>query len=154
MPGTPSERLRELGIRLPDPTAPVGSYSPVVVEGGLAWVSGQVVHAAGEAVHPGMVDQIVDVPTAQGVARLATLQALGALAASLGSIDRIRRVLRVTVYVAVSPGFARPHEVANGATDLLVELFGDAGRPARAAIGVTALPLGAPVEVEMTVAVG
>lgn len=145
---TPTERLRALGIELPPPPAPAGTYSPVVLEGDRAWVSGQIVTQAGAVVHPGLVDRDVPVDVARDLARRAALQALSALAAQLGSLDRIVRFVRVTVYVASSPGFARQHEVANGATDLLVELFGDAGRPARAAVGVAGLPLHAPVEVE------
>jgi enamine deaminase RidA (YjgF/YER057c/UK114 family) len=152
--GPPSERLRAMGLSLAAPPSPVGSYAPVVVEGGFAWVSGQIVASGGKATPAGAVDAAVSVESAKAAARRATLQALSALAASLGSIDRIRRVVRVAVYVAVSPGFARPQEVANGATDLLIELFGESGRPARVAMGVAALPLDAPVEVEMTVAVG
>ena len=154
MAGSPSERLRELGLTLPAPAVPVGSYAPVVVEQGLAWVSGQIVTAGGSAVHPGTVDSEISISDARELARRATLQGLSALAGSLGSIDRVRRVVRVAVYVAVSPGFRRPHEVANGATDLLLEVFGEAGRPARVAMGVAGLPLGAPVEVELTVSVG
>ena len=154
MSETPSERLRDLGLTLPPPSDPVGSYAPVVVVHGIAWVAGQIVTANGKALHPGPVDQVVGVSTAQEVARLATLQALSALAAALGSIDRIRRVVRVGVYVWASPGFERPQEVANGASDLIVRLFGETGRPTRVAMGVAALPLGAPVEVELTVAVG
>ena len=106
---------------------------------------------AGSVVHPVLVDRDVPIEVARDLARRAALQALSALAAELGSIDHVRRFLRVTVYVASSPGFARQHEVANGATDLLVQVFGEAGRPARAAVGVAGLPLNAPVEVEFLV---
>jgi enamine deaminase RidA (YjgF/YER057c/UK114 family) len=149
MTSKPSERLRELGITLPPPPRPAGTYSPVVLDGERAWVSGQIVTEAGSVVHPGLVDRDVPVDVARELARRAALQALSALADALGSIDHVRRFLRVTVYVASSPGFGRQHEVANGATDLLVQLFGEAGRPARAAIGVAGLPLNAPVEVEL-----
>jgi len=125
----------------------------VVVFAGLAYVSGQIVTEEGRVVSPGLVDQDVRVETAKELARRATLQGLSALVHSLGSLDRVRRVVRVTIYVASSAGFVRQHEVANGATDLLVDVFGEAGRPARAAVGVAALPLGAPVEVELVVAV-
>ena len=104
--------------------------------------------------HPGLVDRDVPVDVARDLARRAGLQALSALAVELGSLDRVRRFLRVTVYVASSPGFGRQHEVANGATELFVQLFGDAGRPARAAVGVAGLPLNAPVEVECLVGTG
>jgi enamine deaminase RidA (YjgF/YER057c/UK114 family) len=150
---TPSHELSRRSIVLPPPPRPAGSYAPVVVEGGWATVSGQVVTRDGAAVHPGVVDRDVDAADARELARLATLQALSALAASLGSIDRVRRVVRLAVYVASSPGFVRQHEVANGASELLIELFGEAGRPARVAMGVVSLPLDAPVEVELTVAI-
>ncbi len=151
---TVHDRLQALGLALPPPPRPVGSYAPVVVEGGLAWVSGQVVTENGAAVAPGPVDRDVPVPAAQELARRATLQALSALADALGSLESVRRIVRVGVFVASSPGFTRAHEVANGATDLLVSIFGEAGRPARAAVGVASLPLNAPVEVELLVAVG
>jgi enamine deaminase RidA (YjgF/YER057c/UK114 family) len=144
----PSERLRTLGISLPPPPRPAGSYRPVARDGKFAWVAGQIVLEAGAVVRPGFVDRDVPSDVARDLARRATLQALSALDAELGSIDRIARFLRVAVYVASSPGFARQHEVANGATDLLVELFGESGRPARLAVGVAGLPLNAPVEVE------
>lgn len=152
MPPTPSERLRTLGIELPPPPKPAGAYSPVVAWDGYAWVSGQIAVEGGKVVRPGRVDADVPVDVAKDLARRATLQALSALAASLGTIDRVRRFLRVAVYVATSPGFDRPHEVANGATELLIELFGDDGRPARIAVGMASLPLNAAVEVEFFLA--
>lgn len=154
MPSRPSERLATLGLELPPPPRPAGTYTSVVVENGLAWVAGQIALEGGSVVRPGLVDREVAVEAAQQVARRASLQAVSALVAALGSIDRIRRVVRVTVYVATSPGFVRQHEVANGASQVLVDLFGEEGRPSRVAIGVAALPLNAPVEVELLAAVG
>ncbi len=151
MSDRPSERLRALGLALPAPPSAKGTYSPVVLEGNRAWVSGQIVTEAGTVVRPGLVDRDVSVDVARDLARRASLQALSLLADRLGSIDRIERFLRVTVYVASSSGFGRQHEVANGATDVLVEVFGEAGRPARAAVGVAGLPLNAPVEVDFLV---
>ena len=148
-----TERLRELGIALPPPPKPVGSYAPVATEGHIAWVSGQIVVDAGTVVHPGLLDRDVPPDAAKDLARRATLQALSALAQALGSLDRVRKILRVVVFVASSPGFVRQHEVANGATDLLVQLFGDAVRPARIAVGVVGLPLNGPVEVEVIAAI-
>ncbi len=148
-----SARLAGLGVFLPPPPSPKGTYAPVVVSGGFAYVSGQIVTEEGRVVSPGLVDQDVAVETAKELARRATLQGLSALVHSLGSLDRIQRIVRVVVYVASSSGFVRQHEVANGATDLLVDVFGEAGRPARSAVGVAALPLGAAVEVELVVAV-
>jgi len=148
MPPTATERLRELGLELPPPPRPAGTYSPVARDGDRAWVSGQIVTEGGNVVRPGLVDRDVPAEVARDLARRCALQALSALAAELGSLDRIARFHKVTVFVASSPGFVRQHEVANGATELLVQLFGDVGRPARAAVGVAALPLNAPVEVE------
>jgi enamine deaminase RidA (YjgF/YER057c/UK114 family) len=152
MAASPSQRLRDLGIELPPPPTPAGAYAPVVALDGMAWVSGQIVTEGGKVVHPGLVDRDVSPEVAKDLARRATLQGLSAIQASLGSIDRVRRWLRVAVYVAASPGFERPHEVANGATELLIQLYGEEGRPARLAIGVASLPLNAAVEVEFLVA--
>jgi len=154
MEETPSARLTRLGRALPPPPRPAGTYTPVVRAGSLAWVSGQIVTENGSVVRPGRVDRDVPLEVAQELAGRATLQALSALSEALGSIDRIRRAVRVGVFVAVSPGFHREHEVANGATQLLVDLLGEAGRPARSTVGVAGLPLGAPVEVELLVETG
>ena len=154
MEETPSARLSRLGRALPPPPRPAGTYTPVVRAGSLAWVSGQIVTENGSVVRPGRVDRDVPLEVAQELAGRATLQALSALSEALGSIDRIRRAVRVGVFVAVSPDFHREHEVANGATQLLVDLLGEAGRPARSTVGVAGLPLGAPVEVELLVETG
>ncbi len=150
---TPTEQLAAHRIELPVPPLPAGSYAPVVVHAGVAYVSGQVVVENGAVVSPGLVDRDVAPEAARAVARRAALQGLSAVGAALGSIDRIRRIVRVTVYVASSPGFVRQHEVANGATEVLVDIFGENGRPARAEVGVAGLPLNAPVEVELWAAV-
>jgi enamine deaminase RidA (YjgF/YER057c/UK114 family) len=151
MSPSPTERLKGLGLTLPLPPQPAGTYSSVVVDGSHAWVSGQIVLRDGAILHPGLVDRDVTPEIAKGVARDATLQALSALVAALGSLDRIHRIVRVGVFVASVPTFTRHHEVANGATEVLTQIFGDLGRPARASVGVAALPLNAPVEVEMVV---
>lgn len=148
----PSERLRQRGITLPPPPRPAGTYASVVVEGDRAWVSGQIATEDGRVLSPGLVDRDVGLERARELARQSALQSLSALASTLGSVDRIRRALRLGVYVASSPGFVRQHEVANGASELLVEVFEEAGRPARSSMGVSALPLNAPVEVELLVA--
>jgi len=123
----------------------------VVRSGRLAWVSGQIVFEEGAVVRPGTVDREVPAAVASDLVRRATLQALSALAAELGGLDSVRRVVRLGVFVAVSPGFHREHEVANGGSDLLLELYGEAGRASRSTIGVAGLPLNAPVEVELLV---
>ena len=146
----PSERLAELHLTLPAPPAPKGSYAPAVNDGYRVYVSGQIVTGPAGVESPGRVGQEVDLVTAQRLAATATLQGLAAGAAAAGgSIDRIRRVLRAVVYVAAGDGFHRAHEVANGATDLLDQIFGPERRPARVALGVATLPLNAPVEVEL-----
>jgi enamine deaminase RidA (YjgF/YER057c/UK114 family) len=100
-----------------------------------------------------LVDRDVSIPQAQEAARLATLQGLSALVAHAGDLGRVRRIVRVAVYVASSSGFTRQHEVGNGASELLIALFGEAGRPARVSMGVASLPLNLPVEVELLAAV-
>ncbi|HXF57904.1 MAG TPA: RidA family protein [Actinomycetota bacterium] len=143
------DRLAELGLELPPPPAPVANYVPVTVAGGLAFVAGQVAVEGGRPLWQGKVGREVDVDAAAAAARRCVLQALSALREVLGSLDRVRRVVRVTVYVASAEGFTGQPAVANGASDLLVEVFGEAGRHARVAVGVAELPLGAPVEVEL-----
>jgi enamine deaminase RidA (YjgF/YER057c/UK114 family) len=143
------DRLRELGIELPPPPEPVASYVPVVVSGGLAYVSGQVPMADGKLLWTGKLGAELDLAAGAEAARRSALQALSALRAELGSLDRIRRIVKVSVYVASDRGFTDQPKVANGASDLLVQVFGDPGRHARAAVGVAELPLGGPVEVEV-----
>ena len=141
------DRLREMGIELPPAPTPVATYVPVALAGGLAFVAGQGALVDGQVQHPGHLGGDVTVEQGQEAARRCALQALAALRAELGSLDRIRRIANVTVYVASAPGFTEQPQVANGASDLFVEVFGDAGRHARAAVGVPELPLGLSVEV-------
>jgi enamine deaminase RidA (YjgF/YER057c/UK114 family) len=145
------ERLRLRGIELPPAPAPVASYVPVVVSGDLAFVAGQVPIEDGKPMARGRVGKDLGVTEGQRLARRCALQALSALRDELGSLDRVARVVKVTVWVASSEDFIDQPKVANGASDVLVEIFDDAGRHARAAVGVSSLPLGAPVEVELTV---
>jgi enamine deaminase RidA (YjgF/YER057c/UK114 family) len=143
------ERLKELGLELPPPVAPVAAYLPAVRAGDLVFVSGQLPFVAGKLPFTGKVGAGVSLETAKGLANIACLNGLSALRAEAGSLDRVARIVRVGVFVASAPGFTEQPQVANGASELLVELFGDSGRHARAAVGVAELPLGAPVEVEM-----
>jgi enamine deaminase RidA (YjgF/YER057c/UK114 family) len=143
------EQLAALGIELPDPPTPVASYVPVVVSGGLAFVAGQVPLAEGKLLATGKLGADLDAEAGADAARTCALQALAALRAELGSLDRIRRIVKLTVFVASAPGFTDQPKVANGASDLLGEVFGEMGRHARAAVGVSELPLGASVEVEV-----
>lgn len=145
----PEERLRELGIELPEAPAPVATYSPYVVAGDLVYVSGQVPMRDGSLPRTGLVGGELTQEQGAEEARACAINVLAQLrAAAGGSLDRIARIVKVNVYVASAPGFRAQPAVGNGATDLLVEVFGDAGRPARAAVGVAELPLGAPVEVD------
>jgi enamine deaminase RidA (YjgF/YER057c/UK114 family) len=144
------QRLSELGLELPPVPEPVASYIPVTEAAGLAFVAGQIPMVNGQQLSPGTLGTEVSVGEAQEAAAQAALQAISALRATLGSLDRVRRIAQVTVYIATEPGFLEHPEVANGASDLLVEVFGEEGRHARAAVGMASLPRGACVEVALT----
>jgi enamine deaminase RidA (YjgF/YER057c/UK114 family) len=143
------QRLKELGLELPAAPRALASYVPVTRTGGLAYVSGQVALAEGKPMWTGKVGAEVDVDAAAQAARRCALQILSALREELGSLDRVRRIVKVSVFVASAEAFTEQPRVANGASDLLVEVFGDSGRHARAAVGVAELPLGVPVEVDL-----
>jgi len=143
------ERLHELGIELPPASQPVASYVPVSLSGGLAYVSGQIPMSEGKLMWTGKLGENLDVAEGAAAAKRCVLQSLAAIRSELGSLDRVKRIVRVGVFVASAKGFTDQPKVANGASDLLVEVFGEAGRHARAAVGVSELPLGSPVEVEM-----
>ena len=148
-PSAPEARLAALGLGLLEPARPVASYIPTRRVGNLLWVSGQVPILAGQLTARGKVPSAVPLDAAQAAARQCVLNALAAAKAALGSLDPIAGVVRVGVWVACDDTFTDQPKVANGASDLLVEVFGDAGRHARAAVGTNALPLGVPVEVEV-----
>jgi enamine deaminase RidA (YjgF/YER057c/UK114 family) len=145
------ERIEELGLELPPPPRALASYLPVVVAGDLAFVSGQVPLSDGAPMWTGKLGSALGVDAGAKAARRCALQILSALRAELGSLDRVRRVLKLTVWVASADGFTDQPKVANGASDLFFEVFGEAGRHARAAVGTSELPLGVPVEVEAVV---
>ena len=146
---TIAERLTELGITLPPPPTPVASYVPAVLSGSLLFISGQLPTENGRLLFPGKVPADVSVEDATAAARAAALNALSVARSELGSLDRVRRVVRVTGHVASAPGFTAQPLVINGASDLLVQIFGERGRHSRAALGAAELPLGACVEVEL-----
>jgi len=143
------ERLKELGIELPPVAAPLASYVPVTTGAGLAFVAGQVPLDEGSPISIGKVGAEISLEDGQALARRCALQGVAALRAELGSLDAVKRILKVTVFVASADGFTDQPKVANGASDALAELFGDQGKHARAAVGVSELPLGVPVEVEL-----
>lgn len=146
-------RLADLNIVLPVPAVPKFSYIPVVVHGGLAWVSGQLPWVDGALAAVGRLGDDVTVEQAEVAARACVLQALAVLRAALGTLDRVERVVEVMGFVASAPGFREQPRVMDAASKLLQEVFGDAGRHARTAVGVAELPRGAAVEVRMVVAV-
>jgi enamine deaminase RidA (YjgF/YER057c/UK114 family) len=141
------ERLTELGIELPAAPAPVASYVPVRVSGNLAFVSGMVPLEEGRPIVTGRVGEDVSVEEGAQAARRCALQALAALDEAVG-LDRVRGIVKVTAFVASGEGFTEQPKVANGASDLFVEVLGEAGKHARAAVSAPTLPLGVPVEVE------
>ncbi len=147
----PEQRIKELGITLPEASAPVANYVPTLRVGKLLFVSGALPRSGGEMLYKGKVGRELTVEQGYEAARLAALSCLAAIRQALGTLNKVRRIVRVTGYVASAEGFNDQPKVVNGASDVLVEIFGDAGRHTRVAIGVYELPLGAPVEVEMIV---
>lgn len=147
----PSERLAELGINLPPVAAPVAAYVPAKVIGTQVWTSGQLPFLDGRLGLTGRVGGTgqTTAEMAAGQARICALNALAAAADVAGGVDHIGRILKLVVFVASEPGFTAQPTVANGASELLGEIFGEAGAHVRSAVGVASLPLDAPVEVEL-----
>jgi enamine deaminase RidA (YjgF/YER057c/UK114 family) len=146
---SPTERLAELGLTLPPVAVPQAAYVPAVRTGAYVYVSGQVPVVDGKLPATGKVGAEVSPADAAGLARICVLNAIAAAAAAAGGLDRIRRIVKVVGFVASAPGFNGQPLVVNGASELLIEVFGEEGRHARSAIGVAELPLDAPVEVEL-----
>lgn len=142
-------RLAELGLELPPPPKAVAAYVPVRVGGTTAHVAGQVPMVDGRVLSSGRLGEQVRADDAAAAGRRAALQALSALREALGGFGRLRGILQVTVYVASTPDFVDHPMVANGASDVLVEVLGDQGQHARAAVGVASLPLGSSIEVAL-----
>lgn len=150
---TASARLAELGIALPDVPAPVAAYVPSVRVGDLVYTSGQLPFVAGQLAGAGKVGAEVDPEAAAGLARIAALNAVAAAAAVAGGVDAIAQVVKLVVFVASDASFTGQPAVANGASLLIGEIFGEDGKHARSAVGVAVLPLDSPVEVELIVRV-
>jgi enamine deaminase RidA (YjgF/YER057c/UK114 family) len=146
---TPTERLAELGLTLPGVVAPLAAYVPAVRVGDLVHTAGQLPSVEGRLSAIGKVGAGVSSETAAECAGLATLNALAAVAAEIGGLDAVARVVKVVVFVASDPSFTGQAQVANGASQLLGDIFGGAGKHARSAVGVAVLPLDSPVEVEL-----
>ena len=147
---TTSERLRELGISLPQVAAPVAAYVPAICTGNQVWTSGQIPFVNGELAATGKVGAEVSAEDAYNYARIAALNALAAVDALVG-IDKVTRVLKIVGFVASAEDFGGQPAVINGASELMGEIFDDAGAHARSAVGVAELPLNSPVEVEIIV---
>ena len=150
---SPEQRMTELGLELPEAVRPLASYVPAVRTGRLVYVSGQVPLQAGRLTLQGKLGAGVTVEQAQAAARVCVLNCLAAVRGLTGSLDNITRIVKLTGYVASAEGFTEQPQVVNGASQLLEEIFGEAGQHARAAVGVAELPLGAPVEIELIVEV-
>jgi enamine deaminase RidA (YjgF/YER057c/UK114 family) len=150
--GAREDRLTQLGIILPVPAAPVAAYVPTVEAGGMLYVSGQLPFKDGH-LQVGRAGDDRSIEFAQDAARLCGLMVLAQAKAALGSLDRVERVVKLNIFVTSDPRFTDQPKVGNGASELMVEVFGDAGKHARAAVGVAALPMGAVVEVDAVFAV-
>ncbi|MFF5261997.1 RidA family protein [Actinomadura viridis] len=149
MASTPEERIRELGLELPEVVAPLASYVPTMRTGSLVYTSGQVPFVKGELHVFGKVGAEVDLDQAVEQARVCALNCVAALKAEVGELSRVTRIVKVVGFVASAPDFYGQPQVINGASDLLGEIFGPAGTHARSAVGVAVLPRNVPVEVEL-----
>lgn len=144
-----ADRLAELGLALPPVAKPVAAYVPAVVTGNLVFTSGQLPFVSGTLAATGKFGGTMAAEDGPGLARICALNALAAAESVIGSLDRVTRVVKVVAFVASTPDFTGQPGIANGASELLGEVFGDAGQHARSAVGVPVLPLDAPVEVEL-----
>ncbi|PZR62095.1 MAG: LysR family transcriptional regulator, partial [Chloroflexi bacterium] len=147
------DKLEALGSRLPPAPVPVASYVPAVRTGNLIFTSGQIPMEGGQLLCKGQVDQEIGEEDARAAARLAALNCLSVIKSVIGNLDRIVRVIKLTGFVNSTPGYVGQSGVVNGASDFLLEVFGEAGHHARSTVGVPGLPLGAAVEIEMIVEV-
>ncbi len=141
-------RLKELGVTLPSPPMPVASYVPCTISGNIVFVSGQIPIADGAIKYIGKLGVDVPLEAGQAAAQLCAINILAQLRAAIGDLDRVTRCLKLGVFVNAAPDYTQQPEVANGASDLIAAVFGDAGKHARAAVGVGSLPRGVAVEVE------
>ncbi len=144
-----SERLKELGITIPVSPAPLAAYVPAVKTGNYVYTSGQLPMKEGKLACTGKVGADVTIEDAKNAAEISGLNCLGAALTAIGSIDEIERIVKLTVFVASADGFTSQPEVANGASELMIKIFGDKGKHSRSAVGVSELPRGAAVEIEM-----
>ncbi|MEQ7874127.1 RidA family protein [Sphingomonas sp. ASV193] len=147
------DRLADLGIALPEPAAPVAAYVPAVEIGGLLHISGQISFAEDGSLITGRLGESLNVERGQHAARRCGIMLLAQIRKALGSLDRVERIVKLGVFVNSDPSFTDQPKVANGASELMQDVFGEAGRHARSAVGVPTLPLGVAVEVDAIVAI-
>lgn len=150
----PEDKLKVLGIVLPDTPKPLGSYVPFVRTGNLIYLSGMLPFRDGKLLKTGKVGDAVTLDEAAECARTAAVNGLSVLKSALGSLDKVKRCVKISGFVASAEDFTDQPKVVNGASDFMVEVFGEAGRHARAAVGVNVLPMNSPVEIEFIYEVG
>jgi enamine deaminase RidA (YjgF/YER057c/UK114 family) len=146
-------KIKELGLQLPEPPKPLAAYIPAKQTGNLVFTAGQLPMVNGEIILKGLLGQDVEIEPAYNAAKICTLNALSAIKGVIGDLDKIKQVVRVVGYVASVPTFTQQPAVVNGASEFLLEVFGDKGKHARSAVGMAVLPLNAAVEIELTVEV-
>lgn len=151
---SPTDRLAQLGLTLPPVTKPVAAYVPSVRTGSYVYTSGQLPMVDGKLQATGKLGDAISAEEGATLARICALNALAAAAEAAGGLDAIKRIVKVTGFVASTPEFTAQAQVINGASELLIEVLGDAGRHARSAVGMAVLPLDSPVEVELIAEVG
>lgn len=148
------DKITFLGLELPEVPKPVASYVPAKQSMKLIFTAGQLPILKGELMAQGLLGLDVEIEVAKNAARICTMNALAAIKSVIGDLDKVKQIVRVVGYVAGISTFVQQPAVVNGASELLMEIFGDAGKHARSAVGVASLPLNAPVEIELTVEVG
>ena len=146
-------RIEQIGLNIPEAPKPVAAYIPAKQTGKLVFTAGQLPMVNGELISIGLLGQDVEIDEANNAARICTLNALAAIKGVIGDLDRIKQIVRVVGYVASIPTFTQQPAVVNGASELLLEIFGENGKHARSAVGMAVLPLNASVEIELTVEV-
>ena len=149
--GNIENKIKELGLQLPEPPKPLAAYIPAKQVGNLVFTAGQLPMVNGEIILKGLLGQDVEIDSAYNAAKICTLNALSAIKGVIGDLDKIKQVVRVVGYVASVPTFTQQPAVVNGASELLLEIFGENGKHARSAVGMAVLPLNAAVEIELTV---
>lgn len=144
-----NEKLNELGIKLPEPVKPLASYIPAIRVGNLVMTSGQVPIVDGQIKYKGRVGRDLTEAEGKEAAKLCAINCLSVIKSVVNDLDEIKKIVKLTVFIASADGFTNQPEVANGASDLIVEIFGENGKHARSAVGVSELPRGSAVEIEM-----